>query len=180
SALMRCQSLLPCPRVMNTVKEILLYRFTVPPSIFASSTTNPDNICFCTDMELSQNCTLAGILDLSSCKEGKPVYITLPHFLHASKELFHNVEGLKPVEEEHKIFLDVEPTTGFTLHYAKRLQMNLKTAIIGDEKAELFRSKVTDKIKLLNIIQILLITLGSGMFLGFFIAFCICRKKNSK
>uniref|UniRef100_A0A670YFZ6 Platelet glycoprotein 4 n=1 Tax=Pseudonaja textilis TaxID=8673 RepID=A0A670YFZ6_PSETE len=201
-----CRSIFVTFESEKTAKEILVYRFSVPLSTFEPPTTNPDNMCFCIDMELSRNCTLTGILDLSSCKEGKPVYITLPHFLHVSEELFHHVEGLKPVEEEHRIFLDVEPITGFTLHYAKRLQINLKvkpnskiialknlkqeylfpvlwmneTAIIGDENAELFRSKVTDKIKLLNIIQIVLITLGSVMFLGFFIAFCACRKKSSK
>uniref|UniRef100_A0A8C6Y5B0 Platelet glycoprotein 4 n=1 Tax=Naja naja TaxID=35670 RepID=A0A8C6Y5B0_NAJNA len=175
-----CRSIFATFESEETVKEIRLYRFVIPLSSFESPVNNPDNICFCTDMETSQNCTLDGILDLSSCKGGKPVYITLPHFLHANEQLFHHVEGMKPVEEEHKSFLDVEPITGFTLHYSKRLQMNIGTAIIGDEKAELFRSTVTDKIKLLNIVQIVLITLGSVMFLGFFIAFCVCRKKSSK
>ncbi|XP_032094721.1 platelet glycoprotein 4-like [Thamnophis elegans] len=190
----------------KTVKDIPLYHFVIDPLAFGSPVTNPDNICFCTDMETSKNCTLNGILGLGSCKEGKPVYITLPHFLQASEELFNFVDGLKPNVEEHKTFLDVEPTTGFTLHFAKRLQINLfakqnskitalkniknnfffpvlwlnETAIIGDEKAEFFRSKVTDKIKLLNIVQIVLITLGSVMFLGFLIAVCACRKKDPK
>ncbi|XP_029141525.1 platelet glycoprotein 4 isoform X2 [Protobothrops mucrosquamatus] len=190
----------------NTVKEILLYRFPISPKAFASLDINPDNICFCTEMELSRNCSLRGILDVSSCKGGKPVYITLPHFLEASEELFQFVEGLKPNMEEHMTFVDVEPITGLTMHFAKRLQINLlvqpnskitvlknikqhflfpilwlnETAVISDEKAELFRSKVTDKIKLLNIMQILLITLGCVMFLGFLIAFFACRRKTSK
>ncbi|XP_034293762.1 platelet glycoprotein 4-like isoform X2 [Pantherophis guttatus] len=190
----------------KTVKGIPLYHFVIPPSTFASPVNNPDNICFCTESEISQNCTLNGILDLGPCKEGRPVYITLPHFLHASSKLFQFVDGLKPDEEEHKTFLDVEPTTGFTLHYAKRLQINMlvrqnskitvlqnikhhfifpvlwmnETAIISDEKAELFRSKVTDKIKLLNISQIVLISLGSVMFLGFLIAVCACKKTSPK
>ncbi|XP_026533018.1 platelet glycoprotein 4-like [Notechis scutatus] len=111
-----CRSMFVTFESEKTVKEILVYRFAVPLTIFSSPTTNPDNICFCTDMELSRNCTLSGILDLSTCKEGKPVYITLPHFLHASEELFHDVEGLKPVEEEHNIFLDVEPVSDSKLN----------------------------------------------------------------
>uniref|UniRef100_A0A8C5WSH4 Platelet glycoprotein 4 n=1 Tax=Laticauda laticaudata TaxID=8630 RepID=A0A8C5WSH4_LATLA len=107
------------------VKDIPLYRFVIPPSAFASPVTNPDNVCFCTDISISKNCTLGGMLDISSCKAGKPVYISLPHFLHASKEFFQYVKGLKPDQEEHKTFLDVEPITGFTLHFAKRLQINL-------------------------------------------------------
>ncbi|XP_015679504.1 platelet glycoprotein 4 isoform X1 [Protobothrops mucrosquamatus] len=201
-----CRSISAIFDTENTVKEILLYRFPISPKAFASLDINPDNICFCTEMELSRNCSLRGILDVSSCKGGKPVYITLPHFLEASEELFQFVEGLKPNMEEHMTFVDVEPITGLTMHFAKRLQINLlvqpnskitvlknikqhflfpilwlnETAVISDEKAELFRSKVTDKIKLLNIMQILLITLGCVMFLGFLIAFFACRRKTSK
>ncbi|KAM6437618.1 platelet glycoprotein 4 isoform 4-T21 [Liasis olivaceus] len=190
----------------QTVKDILLYRFSIPEALIASPSVNPDNMCFCTDKEISENCTMGGIIDISSCKEGTPVYITLPHFLHGSKQLFKNVEGMKPNVEEHTTFLDVEPITGFVMHFAKRLQLNLlvrpnskitplkkvnesfvfpilwlnETATIGDEEAELFRSKVTSKIELLRLIQILLITIGSVMFLGFLIAFCICRRKSSK
>ncbi|KAK9399399.1 platelet glycoprotein 4-like [Crotalus adamanteus] len=52
-----------------------------------------------------------------------------------------------------------------------------ETAVISDEKAELFRSKVTDKIKLLNIIQIVLITLGSVMFLDSSLPFSHAKER---
>ena len=42
---------------------------------------------------------------------GRPVYISLPHFLHASDSILHDVEGLSPNEEEHATFLDVEPVS---------------------------------------------------------------------
>ncbi|XP_015743922.1 platelet glycoprotein 4-like [Python bivittatus] len=54
----------------QTVKDILLYRFSVPEAITAAPSVNPDNICFCTDKEISDNCTTGGIIDISSCKEG--------------------------------------------------------------------------------------------------------------
>uniref|UniRef100_A0A2D4L570 Platelet glycoprotein 4 n=1 Tax=Micrurus spixii TaxID=129469 RepID=A0A2D4L570_9SAUR len=188
------------------VKNIPLYRFVIPPSAFASPFTNPDNVCFCIDTEISKNCTLGGMLDISRCKAGRPVYISLPHFLHASKEFFQYVKGLKPDEEEHKTFLDVEPITGFTLHFAKRLQINMlvkpnakitalknikhhfvfpilwlnETAIIDDDKADIFRSKVTNKIKLLNFLQLALMIIGSVIFLGFLVAFFLCKGKSHK
>ncbi|XP_070611194.1 platelet glycoprotein 4-like [Erythrolamprus reginae] len=189
------------------VKGIPLYRYVIPSSAFASPVINPDNICFCTRSEkVSQNCTLGGVLDISACKAGKPVYISLPHFLHASQEFFQYVEGLKPDAEEHKTFLDVEPNTGFTLHFAKRLQINLlvrpnskitalqkirhpfifpilwlnETAVIGEEKADLFRSKVTNKIKLLHFLQLSLMLVGSVVFLAFLIAFFLCKVKSPK
>uniref|UniRef100_A0A8C6XWR6 Platelet glycoprotein 4 n=1 Tax=Naja naja TaxID=35670 RepID=A0A8C6XWR6_NAJNA len=177
-----------------TVKDIPLYRFSIPPSAFASAFTNPDNICFCTERVVSRNCTTSGVLDVSSCKQGrKPVYISLPHFLHGSQRIFQFVKGMEPNVEEHTTFLDVEPITGFTLAFSKRLQVNLlvqnnpkitlgqwETAIITDEKAEFFRSKVTNKIKLLNLLQLTLMIVGSVMFLGFLFAFFMCKGKSRK
>ncbi|XP_058017300.1 platelet glycoprotein 4-like isoform X1 [Ahaetulla prasina] len=189
-----------------TVKDIPLYRFSIPGSILASPATNPDNTCFCSDREATNNCTLKGFLDITSCKKGKPVHISLPHFLHASPSVFKYVKGMQPNAEEHTTFLDVEPITGFTLAFAKRLQVNLlvkpnlkitalknvkhlfyfpilwlnETAIISDEKAEFFRSKVTNKIKLLILLQLALMIVGSLTFLGFLFAFFICKGKNPK
>lgn len=51
--------------------------------------------------------------------------LSLPHLLHATPEIAETVEGLNPNEEEHKTYLDVEPITGFTLRFAKRLQVNI-------------------------------------------------------
>ncbi|XP_063164166.1 platelet glycoprotein 4-like [Candoia aspera] len=201
-----CRSLYGTYDSDQTVKDILLYRFIIPPSAFASPLSNPDNKCFCLKEEASQRCIFSGIMDISPCKEEKPVIISLPHFLHGSKVLFQFVEGMKPNVEEHTTFLDVEPNTGFTLHFAKKLQINLlvkpnakitalknikhefifpilwlnETAIISDEKAGVFRSKVTSKIKMLHLIQMLLIIIGSLMFLGFLIAFFICKGKSPK
>lgn len=42
---------------------------------------------------------------------GKPVYISLPHFLHASPDVSEPIEGLNPNEEEHRTYLDVEPVS---------------------------------------------------------------------
>jgi len=52
------------------VKGISLYRFTLPREAFASPTEVGDNYCFCTEEVISQNCTLAGVLDISACKAG--------------------------------------------------------------------------------------------------------------
>ncbi|XP_026577865.1 platelet glycoprotein 4-like isoform X3 [Pseudonaja textilis] len=189
-----------------TVKEIPLYRFSIPALAFASALTNPDNICFCTKSVVNSNCTTNGVLDVSSCKQGKPVYLSSPHFLYGSQIIFQFVKGMEPNVEEHTTFLDVEPITGLTLAFSKRLQVNLlvqnnpeitalknikhyfyfpvlwlnETATISDAKAELFRSKVTNKIKLLNLLQLMLMVVGSVMFLGFLFAFFMCKGKSPK
>ncbi|XP_032088063.1 platelet glycoprotein 4-like [Thamnophis elegans] len=94
-----------------TVKDILLYRFGIPSSAFASSQTVPDNLCFCLDREIQRNCTLSGLLDVSGCKKGKPVYLSMPHFLEGSPWVFDYVKGMEPNKEEHTTFLDVEPSS---------------------------------------------------------------------
>ncbi|XP_009461188.1 PREDICTED: platelet glycoprotein 4 isoform X2 [Nipponia nippon] len=188
------------------VKGISLYRFTVPREAFASPAEVKDNYCFCTDEVISKNCTIAGVLDISACKAGKPVFISLPHFLHASDSVLNDVEGLSPNEKEHETFLDVEPITGFTLQFAKRLQVNLlvkpapkiealskvkkpyvfpllwlnESAVIGDAKAEMFRNKVTGRVQMLSVLQMVLMIAGSVLFLAFMGSYFICRSKKLK
>lgn len=188
------------------LKGIPVYRFALPAKAFASPLENPDNDCFCTEKVISKNCTSYGVLDIGKCKEGKPVYISLPHFLHASADVSEPIEGLSPNEEEHKTYLDVEPITGFTLQFAKRLQVNIlvkpakkiealkhlkrnyivpilwlnETGTIGDEKAQMFRSQVTGKIKLLGLVEMVLLGVGVAMFVVFMISYCACRSKNGK
>ncbi|XP_042104412.1 platelet glycoprotein 4-like isoform X3 [Ovis aries] len=188
------------------LKGIPVYRFVLPSRVFASPLQNPDNHCFCTEKIISKDCTLYGVLDISKCKEGRPVYISLPHFLHASPEIAEPIEGLSPNEEEHSTYLDVEPITGFTLQFAQRLQINMlvkpaknivalkglkhnylvpilwlnETATIGDEKAEMFRNQVIGKINLLALIEMILMSVGAVIFIAFTISYCACRLKNAK
>lgn len=188
------------------LKGIPVYRFVLPANAFASPFQNPDNHCFCTEKVISNNCTSYGVLDIGKCKEGRPVYISLPHFLHASPDVSEPIEGLHPNEDEHRTYLDVEPITGFTLQFAKRLQVNIlvkparkiealknlkrpyivpilwlnETGTIGDEKAEMFKTQVTGKIKLLGMVEMALLGIGVVMFVAFMISYCACKSKNGK
>ncbi|KFO07961.1 Platelet glycoprotein 4 [Balearica regulorum gibbericeps] len=201
-----CRSIYGVFQGKQNVKGIPLYRFAVPREAFASPAEVRDNYCFCTDEVISKNCTIAGVLDISACKAGRPVFISLPHFLHASDSVLHDVEGLSPNEKEHETFLDVEPTTGFTLQFAKRLQVNLlvkpapkiealskvqkpyifpilwlnESAVIGDAKAEMFRNKVTGRVQMLSVLQMVLMIAGSVLFLAFMGSYFICRSKKLK
>ncbi|NWH28785.1 platelet glycoprotein 4 [Grus americana] len=201
-----CRSIYGVFQGKQNVKGIQLYRFAVPREAFASPAEVRDNYCFCKDEVISKNCTIAGVLDISACKAGRPVFISLPHFLHASDSVLHDVEGLSPNEEEHETFLDVEPITGFTLQFAKRLQVNLlvkpapkiealskvqkpyifpilwlnESAVIGDAKAEMFRNKVTGRVQMLSVLQMVLMIAGSVLFLAFMGSYFICRSKKLK
>uniref|UniRef100_A0A2K5RN53 Platelet glycoprotein 4 n=1 Tax=Cebus imitator TaxID=2715852 RepID=A0A2K5RN53_CEBIM len=201
-----CRSIYAVFESEINLKGIPVYRFVLPPKAFASPLQNPDNHCFCTEKIISKNCTSYGVLDISKCKEGRPVYISLPHFLHSSPDVSEPIDGLNPNEEEHRTYLDIEPITGFTLQFAKRLQVNLlvkpskkiealkrlkrnyivpiiwlnETGTIGNEKADMFRSKVTGKINLLGLLEIILLSVGVAMFVAFMISYCACRSKAIK
>ncbi|XP_057587017.1 platelet glycoprotein 4 [Hippopotamus amphibius kiboko] len=199
-----CRSIYAVFGAEMNLKGIPVYRFLLPSKAFASPLQNPDNYCFCTETIISKNCTSSGVLDISKCKDGRPVYISLPHFLHASADIADPIEGLNPNEEEHSTYLDVEPITGFTLRFAKRLQVNMlvkpskkiealkqlkynyivpvlwlnETGTIGDEKAEMFRKQVTGKINLLGLVEMILLSVGVVMFIAFMISYCACRSKR--
>lgn len=55
-----------------------------------------------------------------------------------------------------------------------------ETGTIGDEKAEMFKSQVTGKIKLLGTVEIALLSVGVVMFVAFMISYCACRSKAAK
>ncbi|XP_030071988.1 platelet glycoprotein 4 [Microcaecilia unicolor] len=190
----------------QNVKGIPVYRFVIPESAFASSVVNPDNWCFCTENIVSRNCTEGGLLDISACKNKKPVYVSLPHFLYVSENIRSRVTGLKPNEEEHRIYVDVEPNTGFTMRFAKRIQINLmfkptdkievfsklkdilvfpvlwlnETGTIDDGTAEKFKATVTTPMNILMVVEVVLLCLGIVSFLACSITLCIRSSRKSK
>jgi len=101
------------------MEGIELYRFVVPRDVLASAKENPDNRAFCTP-----NCLDTGVINITRCKDGAPVIMSLPHFLNAAPRYINAVGGMHPQADKHETQLDVEPITGAVLHAAKRLQFN--------------------------------------------------------
>ncbi|XP_073694991.1 platelet glycoprotein 4 [Garra rufa] len=192
-------------RTVN-LKGIDVYRYMLPPEALASPVQNPDNMCYCTDRVLTKNCTTAGLLDLTACR-GTPVFISLPHFLYGSEDLHQGVVGMNPNVDEHSIFLDVEPITGFTLRFAKRLQLNMlygpsdsivllnkikdntifpilwvnETAVLDDETADMFKKELIARMDLLEGFQIGLIVVGLVLFLSCLIgSIVVCNKPEKQ
>ncbi|XP_036375590.1 platelet glycoprotein 4 [Megalops cyprinoides] len=186
------------------LKGIEVYRFMLPALTLAAPSTNPDNLCYCKDTLVTRNCTMAGVLDVSSCRDGAPIYISLPHFLHGSAFLREAVIGLNPSEDQHSTFLDVEPITGFTMRFAKRLQVNMmygpsntitvlkqikdytifpvlwlnETAALDDETADMFKAELTSRIQLLEAVQVALLSVGSIVCVLCSIASCVVDRNS--
>uniref|UniRef100_A0A8C5BP18 Platelet glycoprotein 4 n=1 Tax=Gadus morhua TaxID=8049 RepID=A0A8C5BP18_GADMO len=196
-----------CRSVSSTFREtqdlwgIEVYRYVLPPSTFASPSINPDNKCFCTEKLVSRNCSMAGVLDVGPCRGGAPVYISLPHFLHGSDYLRQDVLGLNPSEENHFTYLDIEPITGFTLSFAKRLQVNMmygpskvisvlkhvkeytvfpivwlnETATLDEATADRIKAELFSRINLLENVQMSLIGIGAATFALCLVSYCCVR-----
>ncbi|XP_031829308.1 protein croquemort [Nomia melanderi] len=76
--------------------------------------------CYC-----NGRCTPVGLMNVSSCRYGAPVFVSLPHFNRADPDLKDKVLGLSPDEEKHDFSITLEPTTGIPLKVSAKLQLNV-------------------------------------------------------
>ncbi|CAF4746993.1 unnamed protein product [Pieris macdunnoughi] len=51
--------------------------------------------------------------------------LSYPHFLYADHTYKNGVIGMTPVEEQHRIFADLDPYTGTVIRGSKRAQFNV-------------------------------------------------------
>jgi hypothetical protein len=169
------------------VKGIDMYKYVAPDSMFANVSVNPYNEGFCTP---PGHCLPSGLLNVSACRSGAPVVMSMPHFLGCDPETVDAVVGLRPNRVEHESYVDIEPRTGVAMNVGKKLQINVfikpmdgysvssrinpvvfpimwlnESAMISDSDAADFKTQVLDKIKLTQGIQYGLIALGGLMIL---------------
>ncbi len=68
-----------------------------------------------------------GMFNLGPTREmGAPVYGSKPHFLDGDPDLLSSVSGLKPDRKIHDSVIDVDPITGVTVNFQRRLQLNVQ------------------------------------------------------
>ncbi len=112
-----CRSLYAKHEDHSSVLNIPTEIFSIPSEVFANYTTNPDNAAFGSND--------AGILDVSVCRQGAPIIISLPHLLYAADQYQNGLYGLEPDPNIHRTIFQIEPHTGLVLSAQKRLQINL-------------------------------------------------------
>ncbi|XP_068562463.1 scavenger receptor class B member 1 isoform X2 [Cebidichthys violaceus] len=113
-----CRSLELVYQRDGEMKGIPLFRYVAPKTMFANGTDYTPNEGFCP-------CRQSGLLNVSSCRHNSPVFISHPHFFNADPVLLDFVQGLKPTEDKHGLFIDIHPLTGVPLNVSIRLQLNL-------------------------------------------------------
>ena len=88
------------------VKGIPAMRYTLSESLFAGPHKNPAHRCYCTTPGDYSKCD--GIFDISPCKKGAPIAVSLPHLMGAGRKIQSGVIGLKPDPKKHESFVDVQ------------------------------------------------------------------------
>ncbi len=88
--------------------EFATMRFIPEENSFSSPDRVPENQCYCLT---PGSCMPSGILDISGCQPGSPVYMSWPHFLHGDPKLFETVNGLSPDEDIHSFTMDLMPVS---------------------------------------------------------------------
>lgn len=102
------------------INDVRGFHYEVGKQLIDNGEEYPENKCFC-----NGECVPVGALNVSSCRSDAPVFVSYPHFYLADQSYLDGVVGMQPDAEKHKIYMVLEPTFGFPLEVAARLQINV-------------------------------------------------------
>jgi len=105
----------------NTVEGVSTLDFRLARNIFSNNQTlNPNFNGF-----WPKNDSLgSGIHSLRECRDGLPLYASLPHFLNSDQKFLNDIIGLKPNESLHEYTVSLDPATGTSVRSNIRIQFN--------------------------------------------------------
>ncbi|XP_037037041.1 protein peste-like [Bradysia coprophila] len=102
------------------VRGLLGYKFIGGKRSVDNGSLYPENKCYAPG---EGSCS--GVLNISSCRFGVPVFMSYPHFYGADPYFIKQIDGMNPDEGKHQFYITLEPSTGMALDVAARLQINL-------------------------------------------------------
>ncbi|KAK6640143.1 hypothetical protein RUM44_011829 [Polyplax serrata] len=102
------------------VSDVNGFKYVADADLFDNGTSDPSNKCFC-----NGQCLPSGVLNISLCRFGAPVFTSYPHFYQADPTYLNAFVGLKPNRILHENFIALEPTYGIPLEIAARIQINV-------------------------------------------------------
>jgi len=104
----------------NVVGGVQTLDFHLAKNIFSNDPLlNPNFLGFC-----PKNDCPNGLQSLRECREGLPMFASLPHFLNADPVLNTNVVGLSPDPKLHDFIMSFDPLTGTSIKSNLRVQFN--------------------------------------------------------
>jgi len=121
-----CQSMPLVFKKEVTASKLPGYRFVPRHDVFKQPRSEPANACFCEDEPLCDHIG-DGMFSISKCPKimNAPIVLSWPHFLRANNSFIEAIDGMKPDQDKHEFFFDVQPITGTTLSARARAQINI-------------------------------------------------------
>lgn len=96
------------------------YKYSGGTKTVDNGTEFPENQCFSEGQVVP-----SGVMNVSSCRYGTPVFMSFPHYYAADPYYLDMVDGLSPSQNKHEFFMSLEPKTGIPLEVAARFQINM-------------------------------------------------------
>uniref|UniRef100_A0A1B0GM36 Uncharacterized protein n=1 Tax=Phlebotomus papatasi TaxID=29031 RepID=A0A1B0GM36_PHLPP len=78
----------------------------------------------------------SGVLNISSCRYGSPVFVSFPHFYAADPFYLDQVEGINPSKDKHQFYLTIEPSAAETVRwqsYVEQKKVSLGLSLYNEE-----------------------------------------------
>lgn len=84
------------------------YRYNSGARAVDNGTNFPENSCY---NGIHSKKVPSGVMNISSCRYGSPVFMSFPHFYAGDQFYLNNVEGLDPNKEKHESYFTLEPVS---------------------------------------------------------------------
>lgn len=126
-----CRSVDLTPVGKYTKHGVQGYIWKADNRTFDNGENYEDMKCYC---PRTGECPKYGVVSISECRFGAPVYVSYPHFYMADPSYLNAVTGLKPTKEKHEFTLSLETNTGIPLDVNARLQINMMLSKIDGIK----------------------------------------------
>ncbi|XP_037042329.1 protein peste-like isoform X2 [Bradysia coprophila] len=104
----------------KTVHGITGYKYRGDKKTVDNGTLYPENQCYSAGESVP-----SGVMNVSACRYGAPVFMSFPHFYAADPYYLDQVEGMNPSKAKHEFYMTLEPMTGIPLDVAARMQINM-------------------------------------------------------
>lgn len=96
-----------------------VYKYSSTEQTLDNGQKYAENKCY----SLNDN-ILPGVMNISACRFGAPVFVSMPHF-YAADPSYLNFSGLNPSADKHAFYIALDPNTGIPVEVAARLQINI-------------------------------------------------------
>lgn len=120
-----CRIINLVPVGKDTIEGIEAIRYETQPDTFDSGALNPDMKCYCRKERQPNNCPKPGMIDISTCSGGAPLYMSHASFMYADPSYAGTITGTKPDVKKDTFFITMEPKLGVPLEVNAALQVSL-------------------------------------------------------